>query len=151
MSAAESLIFGRHSGVNRRCGSRARNQWGGAADLFEHRACACDSRKSPLPADPSFVQPPSISTSPLCAANSAILWMTIIATEPVTEPLSSAAPRRSSSASRLLEQIAVGPEPDQAQHDRRGLGIDQQQVGPEMAIPIARPIPGQGMVAVPGR
>jgi hypothetical protein len=42
VSAAESLIFGRHSGVNRRCGSRARNQWGGAADLFEHRACARD-------------------------------------------------------------------------------------------------------------
>ena len=45
----------------------------------------------------------------------------------------------------------MGPEPDEPKHVRRGLGIDQQEVGPEMAIPIARPISRQGMVAVPER
>jgi hypothetical protein len=49
----------------------------------------------------------------------------------------------------LIEQISVGPEPDEPKHCSRRFGINQQQVGPEMAVPIPRPIPSQGMVAVP--
>ncbi len=37
----------------------------------------------------------------------------------------------------LLEKIAVRTEPDEAKDIRRGLGIDQQEIGPEMAISIA--------------
>ena len=37
----------------------------------------------------------------------------------------------------LLEQIAVRTEPDEAKDIRRGLGIDQKEIGPEMAISIA--------------
>jgi hypothetical protein len=43
-------------------------------------------RKSPSPADISFVQSRFISTSPLCNANQSFLWITIIATERVKDP-----------------------------------------------------------------
>jgi hypothetical protein len=49
----------------------------------------------------------------------------------------------------LFEKIAVRTEPDEPQQVGRGLGVDQQEVGPEMAVPIAQLISGQGMVAVP--
>ena len=44
---------------------------------------------------------------------------------------------------------AIIHEPYEPQDVRGGLGIDQQEVGPEMAIPKARPIARQGMIAVP--
>jgi hypothetical protein len=50
--------------------------------------------------------------------------------------------------SRLLEQFAMRPEPDKPEQVGGRLGIDQEEIGPEMAIPIARSISGQLMIAI---
>ena len=46
-------------------------------------------------------------------------------------------------------QFAVGTETHQLQHVLAGFSVDENQIGPDVTIPMVMPVSGQCMIAVP--